>query len=106
MSTSFGPAGVTTETSMTVALDKAASALPNLLVRDREYEWGVLLVQTDPYQRIGLISNRHRFFFGNAPSGGGGGDSGGGGGGGSSSGGGDGGNSGGDGDDDEGPRGD
>ena len=78
MNSSFGPAGSTRETSLTVDLDKAADALPHLLQSGQEYQWGVLLVELNPYQRVQYLGGGHRFRF-ERSSGGGGGDGGGGG---------------------------
>lgn len=78
MSSSFGPAGSTKETSLVVNLDKAADALPNLFQAGQEYQWGILLVELNPYQRLQYLGGGQRFRFERSSGGGGGGESGGG----------------------------
>lgn len=71
----FGPIGVTQDSSgqMRVDLDRADQVL-GALFDPGDYLWGVMLVQTEPYQRIGLVSEARPFRF--ERSGGGGGQAG------------------------------
>lgn len=80
MNSSFGPAGSIKESSLTVDLDKAADALPSLLQVGQEYQWGILLVELNPYQRVQYLGGGQRFRFERSSGGGGGGGDGGGGG--------------------------
>ena len=73
MSSSFGPAGSIKESSLTVDLDKAADALPSLLQVGQEYQWGILLVELNPYQRVQYLGGGQRFRFERSNGGGGGG---------------------------------
>ena len=83
MQQGFSPIGAQSSTAVTVNLDKAGAALPNLLIAGHDYEWGVLLVTTNPYQRLQFLGGRQRFRFeysgGGSGGGGGGGNNGGGG---------------------------
>jgi hypothetical protein len=72
MNSSFGPAGSIKESSLTVDLDKAADALPNLLQVGQEYQWGILLVELNPYQRVQYLGGGQRFRFERSSGGGGG----------------------------------
>lgn len=89
MQDGFGPVGAQAKSAVTVDLDKAGAILSNLLIAGHEYNWGVLLVTTNPYQRLQYLGGGQRFRF--EYSGGGssssGGDSGGHGGGGNGGGG-------------------
>ena len=76
MGPSFSPVGAGKESSYTVDLDKASEILSALLISGREYEWGVLLVELNPYHRLRYLGGGHRFLF--QHTGGGGGSSGGG----------------------------
>jgi hypothetical protein len=58
---------------LTVDLDKAADALPNLLQVGQEYQWGILLVELNPYQRVQYLGGGQRFRFERSNGGGGGG---------------------------------
>ena len=59
----FGPTGAVTTTSVTVNLDEAAAVLPDQLQYDKEYEWGVLLVELNPYHRLQYLGGGHHFIF-------------------------------------------
>jgi hypothetical protein len=74
----FGPGGSTQETAITVDLDGAANSLPNMLVSGQKYQWGVLLVQLNPYQRLQYLGGGHEFQFERTGDGGGGSSGGGG----------------------------
>jgi hypothetical protein len=63
MSSSFGPAGSIKETTLTVDLDRIADILPHLFQAGQEYEWGVLLVELNPYRRLQHLGGGHRFLF-------------------------------------------
>jgi hypothetical protein len=69
----FGLASPTTNNEVTVSLSALDGALGDLL-EPGEYLWGLLLVQTDPYQRIQFMGSQHNFRFyregGNGSSGG------------------------------------
>jgi hypothetical protein len=73
---SFGPVGASTETAITVNLDKTVEVLPDRLMPGHDYEWGVLLVEVEPYQRLQFLGGGHRFHFELSGGGGGGGRSG------------------------------
>ena len=68
----FGPVGAKLENAVTVNLDKTADILPSLLISGREYEWGVLLVELNPYKRLQFLGSSHRFRFERSGGGGGG----------------------------------
>lgn len=73
MGSGFGPAGSSKETTFTVDLDKTADTLPNLFQSGQDYEWGVLLVELNPYRRLQYLGGGHRFRFERSSGGGGGG---------------------------------
>ncbi len=60
---SFSPVGANKATTVTSNLDKAADLLPTYLISGREYEWGVLLVEMEPYRRLRYLGGGHRFRF-------------------------------------------
>jgi hypothetical protein len=64
MRDSFGPVGVTQDASggMRINLDEADVVLGALL-EPGDYLWGVILVETSPYRRIGLVSEARAFRF-------------------------------------------
>lgn len=73
MSASFGPAGSVKASEISVDLDKAAQTLPpDLLVYGNEYQWGVLLVEINPYKRLKYLGGGQRFYFGGVAGSGGG----------------------------------
>jgi hypothetical protein len=78
MSNSFGPAGSIKETAIAVDLDKTADILPQFFQSGQDYEWGVLLVELNPYRRLQYLGGGHRFRFERSSGGGGGGGGGGG----------------------------
>lgn len=62
---SFGPAGSVKTSEISVDLDKAAQTLPpDLLVYGHEYQWGVLLVEINPYKRLQYLGGGQHFYFG------------------------------------------
>lgn len=77
MSSSFGPAGSIKETALTVDLDKTADVLPHLFQSGQDYQWGVLLVELNPYRRLQYLGGGHRFRFERSSGGGGSGGGGG-----------------------------
>ena len=72
---SFSPAGASKATEVTVNLDKFAEAKPGLLQHDKVYEWGVLLVELNPYRKLHYLGGGHHFTFKRSGGGGGGGTS-------------------------------
>jgi hypothetical protein len=64
MRDAFGPIGATQGSSgqMQVDLDRADQVL-GALFDPGDYLWGVMLVETTPYQRIGLVSEARAFRF-------------------------------------------
>ncbi|MEZ4713887.1 MAG: protein kinase [Caldilineaceae bacterium] len=74
----FSPVGAGVATEVVADLDKAASNLSHLLIGGQEYEWGVLLVELNPYRKLQYLGGGHRFRFEFSNSGGGGGGGGGG----------------------------
>ena len=76
MQDSFGPIGAQAATEVFADLDKVANILPNLLISGRDYQWGVLIVELNPYRRILYLGGGHQFRF-ERSGGGGGGDGGG-----------------------------
>jgi uncharacterized membrane protein YgcG len=85
----FGLAAPTSDNGVTLKLSQLDNVLGDLL-EPGEYNWGVLLVRTEPYERVRLLGGPRTFFYyrgdGGGGSGGGGQSSGEGGGGGESSG--------------------
>jgi hypothetical protein len=73
MGNSFGPAGSIKETTLSVDLDKSADILPHLFQSGQDYEWGVLLVELNPYRRLQYLGGGHRFRFERSGGSGGGG---------------------------------
>ena len=69
MADGFGPVGSIKETSVLVDLEQVADRLPQL-ERNRNYYWGVLLVELEPYRRIMHLGTGNQFLV---PGGGGGG---------------------------------
>jgi hypothetical protein len=72
----FSLVGPKTESAADVDLDKLGMLLPQLKP-NKEYGWGVLLVQLRPYRPLQYLGGGHRFLFGPPPpagSGDGGGD--------------------------------
>lgn len=76
MTNSFSPSGADKATSRSVNLDKFSEANPNLLGNGKEYQWGVLLVELNPYRPLQYLGGGHHFRFETTQ--GGGGDGGGG----------------------------
>lgn len=62
LTTGFGLAAPTRNTSISVDLNELDHTLGNLL-QPGLYEWGVLLVQVSPYQRLAFLGDAHRFRF-------------------------------------------
>lgn len=60
MRNGFGPVGMSTATEVIVNLDAAVEILEQLIPGE-DYEWGVLLVQAQPYQRIQFLGASHHF---------------------------------------------
>ncbi|MFN8491194.1 MAG: serine/threonine-protein kinase [Caldilineaceae bacterium] len=79
MQQGFSPIGAQPQTTVTVNLDKAAAALPNLLIAGHDYAWGVLLVEKNPYRRLQYLGGGQNFRFEYSIASGGGSGSGGGG---------------------------
>ena len=61
LSDSFGPVGVRQEPEAWVDLDKTTEYLPVLFSYDADYEWGVLLVRQEPYQRLAFLGGGRPF---------------------------------------------
>ena len=74
MSSAFGPVGSIKEMMITVDLDKTADTLPALFQSGQNYEWGVLLVELNPYRRLQYLGGGQRFRFERSSGGGGGGE--------------------------------
>ena len=62
LASGFGLAAPTTDTSVTPDLDVLDDVLGGRL-DNGQYVWGVLLVQTDPYQRIAYLGGGNQFYF-------------------------------------------
>lgn len=73
MGSGFGPAGSSKETALTIDLDKTADTLAHLLKSGQDYEWGILLVELNPYRRLQYLGGGQRFHFERSSGGGGGG---------------------------------
>lgn len=63
MGNGFGPAGAVKEVALTVDLDKTANILPNLFQPGQDYQWGILLVELNPYRRLRYLGGDHKFSF-------------------------------------------
>ncbi|MEZ4726288.1 MAG: protein phosphatase 2C domain-containing protein [Caldilineaceae bacterium] len=57
---SFGIVGTTTAKQVTVNLNDLQNAGR---LQSGEYRWGILLVKTNPYSRLQLLTNGNQFFF-------------------------------------------
>lgn len=73
MGSGFGPAGSSKETALTIDLDKTADTLAHLFKSGQDYEWGILLVELNPYRRLQYLGGGQRFHFERSSGGGGGG---------------------------------
>lgn len=62
MATGFGLAAPTQSTSISVDLNGLDHSLGNLL-QPGLYNWGVLLVEVDPYRRVAFVGGTNRFRF-------------------------------------------
>ncbi len=69
----FSPIGARPDTEVRVNLEDTASSL-TLLNFGEDYQWGVLLVQLEPYQRLAYLGGAHPFRFVSSGGGGGGSD--------------------------------
>ena len=58
----FGLAAPVTDTSVTVDLDALDDQLGSRL-DNGQYVWGILLVRTEPYERIAYIGGGNEFYF-------------------------------------------
>jgi hypothetical protein len=58
----FGVAAPTTNNGVTVDLNALDGTLGDLL-EPGDYKWGLLLVQTDPYQRLQFLGAQNNFKF-------------------------------------------
>jgi len=67
----FGLAAPTTESSITVNLDALDDALGGRLDSGNAYRWGILLVKTEPYERISYLGGGYTFLFSRSSGGGG-----------------------------------
>lgn len=67
----FGLAAPTTETGVTVDLDALDDILGERLDSGDEYRWGILLVKTEPYERISYLGGGYTFLFSRSNGGGG-----------------------------------
>ncbi|MEM7129526.1 MAG: protein kinase [Chloroflexota bacterium] len=72
MAHSFGPVGAKTETTVSVNLDAASDAIPQF-ASGRDYQWGVLLVELNPYRRISHLGGSQLFRYERSGGNGGGG---------------------------------
>ena len=75
MATGFGPVGAKKEIAVEVNLDSTADTLPHLLRSGADYQWGVLLVELNPYVRLTYLGGGHQFRYERSGGGGGGGGS-------------------------------
>jgi hypothetical protein len=73
LQSSFGLAAPTTGNSASPDLDDLDSKLGDLL-NPGEYLWGVLLVQTEPYQRLQFLGQQRTFIYTRSSGGDGGGN--------------------------------
>lgn len=62
MGNGFGLAAPTTGTEITVNLDELDDLLGGRL-DNGQYQWGILLVRTEPYERIGYLGGGFTFNF-------------------------------------------
>ena len=76
MAQSFGPVGANDQIAVSVDLDKASNAIPQFSA-GRDYQWGVLLVELNPYRRLRYLGGGHTFRFERTGGGGSGGAGGG-----------------------------
>lgn len=58
----FGLAAASSATTISIDLDQAADRLPQLQA-GRDYKWGVLVVNRNPYQRLIFLGAEHQFRF-------------------------------------------
>lgn len=65
----FSPIGARPESEVRVNLEETASSL-TMLNFGQDYQWGVLLVQLEPYQRLAYLGGAHPFRFLSAGGGG------------------------------------
>lgn len=56
----LGPVGAGQYTEIRVDLDQAIDRIPQLN-SGRQYRWGILLVETDPYRRLSFMGQSHSF---------------------------------------------
>jgi hypothetical protein len=63
MAHGFSPVGAGAASVVSVNLDKAAESLPHLLESGNVYQWGVLLVEVNPYRRLQYVGGGHQFRF-------------------------------------------
>lgn len=71
MGNGFGLAAPTLETGVTVDLDALDDILGERLDNGDEYRWGILLVKTEPYERISYLGGGYTFLFSRSNGGGG-----------------------------------
>jgi len=62
MANGFGVAAPTTNNGVSVDLNALDGTLGDLL-EPGDYKWGLLLVQTDPYQRLQFLGAQNNFIF-------------------------------------------
>ncbi|MEZ4709939.1 MAG: SUMF1/EgtB/PvdO family nonheme iron enzyme [Caldilineaceae bacterium] len=67
----FSPVGASVENQVSTDLDMAGRSLSHLLIAGQEYEWGVLLVELNPYHKLQYLGGGHRFRFEYSSGGGG-----------------------------------
>ena len=63
LSTGFGPVGARKELAVDVDLDRTADTLPHLFQSGGDYQWGVLLVELNPYRRLSYLGGGQKFRF-------------------------------------------
>ncbi len=73
MGNGFGPIGARKDVAVDVDLDRTADTLPHLFQSGGDYQWGVLLVELNPYRRLAHLGGNHQFRFQRSGGGGGGG---------------------------------
>jgi len=59
LGTSYGPVGITKNTSVQVDLQETVANVPQINFGD--YQWGVLLVETNPYRRVKHLGGAQAF---------------------------------------------
>ena len=59
----FGLVGATKKLSINIDLDRIADSLPQFFYPQVDYQWGILLVELQPYKRLAFLGGGHLFRF-------------------------------------------